>query len=206
MSVLRANENPQTAAQKDESGENHRKFLLQRLPAAMTTEASYLVDAVSMAGERYDRMAARKDEWRDYAARKKRLESITKSANSLANDLYHLDIVSRNQLATRFDPKEIEALLSSLLLVAKETEVLAENAQAKGTPRDLAEEQWIMEMADIYENAFSQRAGVSGSGWDPNRRGKFFRFLQLSRPAKFPRYGKLTVRQIERVLKRRKSK
>jgi hypothetical protein len=203
--MARADENPQSSTQKDEEYEGLREFLLQRLPRAMTTEASYLVNAVSMAGARYDRMAARRDEWLEYAPRKKRLESITKSANSLAGDLYHLDIVSRNQLATRFDPKEIEALLSSLLLVAKETTVLAENAQATGRPRDLAEEQWIIEMAEIYENAFSQPACLSGD--DPSERhGKFFRFLQLSRPAKFPRYGKLAVRQIARVLKRRKRK
>jgi len=202
-----ATENPQSAAQKDESRERLRDFLLQQLPPAMTTEASYLVNAVFLAGARYDRIAARRHEWLDYAVRKKRLESITKSANLLAGDLYHLDIVSYNQLATRFEPKQIEALLGFLVLVAKETQVLAENAQATGRPRDLAEEQWIVEMAEIYENAFSQPARVSGSGGDPSkRRGKFFRFLELSRPATFPRFGKLAVRQIERVLKRRKRK
>jgi hypothetical protein len=46
---------------------------------------------------------------------------------------------------------------------------------------------------------------VSGSGSDPvKRRGKFYRFLKRGLPASFFRHGKLSIRQIKRVLTQRK--
>lgn len=117
------------------------------------------------------------------------------------------DILSRDDLANRVDPKEIEGLVGSLGLLIKETADLAKEAQGNGRPRDLAEERWILELADIYENAFSRPAGVSGSGAAPTeQRGKFYRLLELSRPISFPRHGKLNPRQIKRMLKLRKKR
>jgi hypothetical protein len=129
----------------------------------------------------------------------------------LASVLYQLDILSFDDLAVRIDPKKIETLVGSLLFLSKESHDLATEVQDKGKPRDLAEERWIFELADIYENAFGQPASVSGSGSDndddelPNRRGKFYRLLEVSRPASFPRHGKLSLRQIDRMLERRRT-
>jgi hypothetical protein len=67
--------------------------------------------------------------------------------------------------------------------------------------RDLAEERWIMEMADIYENAFCREATLSGSGSDP--RGKFYQFLKFGLPPSFARYGKLHIRHVKRALAKR---
>ena len=68
--------------------------------------------------------------------------------------------------------------------------------------RDLAEERWITELADIYENAFSRPALIG----PVKKRGNFYDLLQVSRPKEYPTKGKLGVRQIDRMLKRRKRK
>jgi hypothetical protein len=190
----------------NEGGDGIRDFLVRELPPGKTNQAPYLANALLKAGARYDRYTARRKEWADYATRRNRLKSVTKLADNLASCLRALDIISRDDLASRFDPKVIEALLGSLSLLSKETMELAKDAQQNGRPSDLAEERWIFELADIYENAFSDEAHVSGSGGGPVRhRGKFYRLLELSRPESFPRFGKLSVRQIERALKARRS-
>jgi hypothetical protein len=38
-----------------------------------------------------------------------------------------------------------------------------------------------------------------------SRRGKFYRLLEVSRPKSFPQHGKLSLRQIDRMLKRRRN-
>ena len=38
---------------------------------------------------------------------------------------------------------------------------LIEETRSSGRPRDLAEERWILELADIYENAFCLPAGAN---------------------------------------------
>jgi hypothetical protein len=127
--------------------------------------------------------------------------------NWLESSLCELDILSRDDLESRIDPKEMKALVGSLHLLSKETTTLANEVQENGRPRDLAEERWILELADIYENAFCQPVRVSGSGAGLiKQRGMFYRLLELSRPISFPRHGKLNPRQIERMLKRRKKR
>jgi hypothetical protein len=156
------------------------------------------------AGKRYDRYIANRDEWFDYAARRRKLERITASIEAVATGLSELDILSRDDLASRVDSKKIDELVGSLGPLAKETRSLFEQAQSTGRPRDLAEERWILELAEIYENAFNQPAIVWGSGDGPiKERSSFYHFLELSRPSSFPRYGKLHMRQVDRLLKRR---
>jgi hypothetical protein len=190
----------------NEGGDGVRDFLVRELPPGKTNQAPYLANALLKAGARYDRYTARRKEWRDYATRRNRLKTVTKLADDLASCLRALDILSRDDLASRFDPNVIEALLGSLSLLSKETMDLVKAAQQNGRPRDLAEERWIFELADIYENAFSEEAHVSGSGGGSvKHRGKFYRLLELSRPESFPRFGKLSLRQIERALKARRN-
>ena len=98
---------------------------------------------------------------------------------------YQLDILSFDDLSVRIHPKKIETLVGSLLFLSKESRDLATQVQDKGKPRELPEERWIFELADIYKNAFGQTASVSGSGSESdegeptNRRGKFYRLLEV---------------------------
>jgi hypothetical protein len=95
-------------------------------------------------------------------------------------------------------------LRGSLLFLALQTVDMARNVQRNGKPRNIAEERWILELADIYENAFCRPASVSGSGGEPaKRRGKFYHLLEESRPQLFPRYGKLSLRHIKQLLAQR---
>jgi hypothetical protein len=181
-----------------EGDEEIHDFLVRKLPPGKTKQALYLTNVLIKAGARYDRYAATRNEWLDYAARRDRLNRITDLINELKSGLCELDILSRDDLASRVDQKEIETRVGSLSILSKETTELVEEAQENGRPRDLAEERWILELADIYENAFCQSAGDSPT--------TFCRFLELSRPTSFPRHGKLNHRQIERALKRRRKR
>jgi hypothetical protein len=193
--------------QPNEVGDGLDAFLLRELPPAKTHQAAYLMAALQQAGERYDRYSARRTEWLDYANRRGRLQHITNLMNELSSRLCELDILSRDDLASRVDPKTIETLVGSLRFLSKETTALVKEAQEIGRPRDLAEEHWVLELADIYENAFGRPARMSGSGAGPAAgRGKFYRLLELSRPQSFPRHGKLSVRQVDRILKLRRKR
>lgn len=181
-----------------------REFLKRELPLAKNAEASYLEEAVLTAGLRYDRYAANKKSWLKFAPRKRRLEHAAKLATELAAALSNLDVLSRDDLGSRFGPKDIEALLGSLLVLGKHASDLAKEVQNRGRPRDLAEERWILELASIYEIAFSTKPRVWGSGSEEGKhRGKFYDFLMASRPSSFPQHGKLSLRQVHRTLEQR---
>ncbi|MGD0419804.1 MAG: hypothetical protein ABSA68_09560 [Xanthobacteraceae bacterium] len=186
-----------------ERSEAIHEFLLRELPPAKTKQARYLTSALLNAGARYDRYNAERSrrEWLNYVTRRVRLARITKSANEVASGLCELDILTRDDLASRVDPKEVEVLVGSLRLLSKETADLGKEVQKNGRPRDLAEERWILELADIYENAFFQPASVWRS--DAGPASKFLQLLELCRPESFPRHGKLSRRQIDRTLKHR---
>src|SRR5260370_10711904 len=158
-----------------EAREDIRDFLERELPPGKIKEAPYMMDALLKAGARYDRYKANRKDWLNYAGRRRRLEEVSKSAVGLVIGLNELDILSRDDLASRTDPKQIEALIGSLLFLSKETAELAKQVQKDGRSRDLAEERWILELADIYENFFSKPAVVWGSGAESlKRRGKFY--------------------------------
>jgi hypothetical protein len=182
-----------------------QQFLVRELPPGKTGQAPYFTDAIHRAGARYDRYAANKSQWLDYAPRRKRLERIARLLEESASELCKLDILSRDDLTSRLDPKEVGSHVGSARFLSREIAALAKDIQENGRPRDLAEERWILELADIYKNAFCRSANISGQGaGEANRRGDFYRLLELSRPMSFPRHGKLSPRQITRVLKLRK--
>jgi hypothetical protein len=170
------------------------EFLARSLPPGDTHQAHFFTSALQDAGARYDRYSASKKEWWSYATRKRRLTKIADFASALASNLGELDILSRDELARRSN-KEIESLIGSLVLLGNHISHLVKQAQSNGTPRDLAEELWITEVAEIYENAFGQPASAN--------RAVFNRLLELSRPSSLPRQGKLNRRQIKRTLQRR---
>jgi hypothetical protein len=182
-----------------------RAFLERELPPRQIKDALYLTNVLLQAALRYDRYSARRKEWMNYSIRRNRLVRVTESAEALASNLSKLDIISREDLASRADPEKVEALIGSLNFLSTQTADMAEEAQKSGRPRDLAEERWILELADIYENAFGKPARVWGSGDEKvsKRRGKFYHLLEVSRPSSFPRYGKLSLRQIQRTLRLR---
>jgi hypothetical protein len=181
------------------------EFLVHELPSGMTKQASYVALALRQAGARYDRYDASRHDWLPYAVRRKRLEAITTLAEGLASALCNLDILSRDDLSSRVDPATTEALIGSLCVISKAATDLTEETQRIGKPRDLAEERWILEIADIYENAFNELPSVWRSDTAQKKRGsKFYRLLELNRPSSFPRHGKLSPRQIDRMLKRRR--
>ncbi len=178
-----------------EGGDNLHEFLVRELPPGKTKQAPYLAQALREAGARYDRYSARRSEWLNYAARRSRLKTITSLLEELESCLCDLDIFSRDELTCRVDPKMIEAFVGSVRLLRKETTDLAKKTQENGRPRELAEERWILELADIYENAFGRPARVWGSGAGPTkRRGTFYHLLEFSRPETFSQHGKLSVR------------
>lgn len=178
-----------------------QQFLAHCLPPAQETQAAYFADAIAGAGRRYDRYAARKSEWDSYANRRRRLNKIAAHIDGLEAALVDLDIISRDDFASRMDPTQLETLVGSLRLLKREVAKIASNVQRIGRGRDLAEERWILELADIYENAIGQRPRVGKKG----QRDSFYELLQISRPNSYPRYGKLSIRQIKRILDRRKS-
>lgn len=175
-------------------------FLARKLPPGKTTEAAYLTNALLEAGMRYDRYTARKDEWWSYVNRRTQLKRITTCVDWLEKGLCGLDIISRDDFGKRVNSKEIDALVGSLRFLSDEMTKLANGVQKNGRPRDLAEERWILEVLDIYENAFRRPARIG----PPKKRGTFYDLLQLSRPTSYPQNGKLSLRQIDRMLKRRK--
>jgi hypothetical protein len=178
-------------------------FFASELPPAMTGEAAYLTNAVLEAGARYDRYSGSKSEWSNYNTRRRRLKEIERQAARLASSLCGLDILSREDLSGRVAAREMDALVGSLRLLEKVTSDMIEEVQESGKPRDLAEERWILALAKIYENAFSEPATAAGSGAKSTRRHRrFYRLLGLSRPESLPQHGKLTYRQVDRTLRR----
>ena len=106
-----------------------------------------------------------------------------------------------DKLTCPTEPNRLEALIGSLTFLNKEAAEMANEIQYNGRPRDLAEECWILEMEDIYENSFCRPPTLSGSGNDPSkRRGKFYRFLEHGLPPSFFRHGKLSLRHVKRTL------
>jgi hypothetical protein len=189
----------------EEKGEKISAFLARELPPQRIDQAEYLTEALLVAGARYDRYRARAKDCMNYSLRRTRLNRVTKLADELAQSLRDLDILTHDELASRIDEKVNEALIGSLLRLSKETNELTKDTQKIGKARDLAEECWMFEVADIYENTFGRPARIAGSGdGDPKQRGSFYRLLEVCRPSSYARHGKLSVRQVDRVLKRRK--
>jgi hypothetical protein len=181
------------------------EFLAEKLPADQTKQADYLADALLRAGTRYDRYAAKDNQikWKNYTARRNRFDKITRSIQAVVKEMGELDPISFDDLSTRVDRDKLESLMGSLVILGKATGELAAQVQKSGPPKDLAEERWILELADIYENAFSERPSVWRSP-DGRRMSPFYRLLELSLPETFFRHGSLSRRQIDRVLSQRR--
>src|ERR1035437_143536 len=93
-----------------ESSDVH-EFLVRELPPEDVRRASYFANASREAGERYVRYSERKDEWSKYATRRDKLKRIVTLVEGVASDLSELDILSRDDLASRIGSKEIDGLI-----------------------------------------------------------------------------------------------
>lgn len=179
-------------------------FLARELPQARREDAEFLTKAIKEAGERYDRYDQARSEWEKYGPRKRRLGVLKAGAERLGGVLSSLDILTRDDLASRIGPERIDSLLGLLLLLWERAGELEKEIQDRGKPTDHATQRWILEMADIYENAFSTPPTISGSGEDSaERRGRFYRLLELGRPSRFARHGRLSLKHTQKLLKSR---
>jgi hypothetical protein len=204
LSAMARRDQKRTAAGQvdaERDSESISKFLTRELPPQKVKQADYLTNALLIAGARYDRYWARRNEWYEYTPRKNRMEKIVKLLDESAAHLCELDPISRDDLTSRLIPNEIEAFVGSLHFFSRQTSNLLKELQDSGRPRELAEERWILEVAGIYENAFGQPARVKDF-----KKSKFFRLLEVSRPQSFPQAGKLTLRQIDRAFSRKLEK
>lgn len=174
--------------------ETLREMLLRALPPM---EIDFFTTAFEEAAARYDRYFASRHELSNYGDRRRRLTNVRDLAVALASNLSELDIFSWDELARRTNPNETKKLMGSLNLLGSQVSGLIKESQRNGSPRDLAQQQWIEEVADLYENAFGQSADAN---WKA-----FHRVLQLSRPVSLPRHGKLHLRQVKRALQRRRT-
>ena len=117
-----------------EANEDLHSFLVRELPPGKTKQASYLMEVLREAGARFDRYDAKRNEWLNYATRRSRLETITNLLEELESCLCDLDILSRDELANRVDPKMIETFVGSIRLLRKETTNLAKLTRRDADP------------------------------------------------------------------------
>lgn len=197
--------------QKDdrETRERLLNFLGKALPRKPNAERDQLVDALTRAGLRYDHYMQCVNQWKYYSKRRKNLFEIWNASRSLIESLNGLDPISRNDIEQKMGHDKTESLQFLLARLHDEVITVVKSLQTRGTPRNIAEERWIFEIADIYEQAFStQSKPRAASVWGPrvsarHDRGPFYELLKLSVPSSFPRHGKLDPAHVTRVLKRR---
>jgi hypothetical protein len=179
-------------------------FLTRELPPRRRDDVEHFARAVREAGDRYDRYDERRADWEKYSRRRARLRKLEQLAADLASALCSLDILSHDDLASRIGLEKIDYLTGLLQLLNQNAGTLERETQVRGKPTDHATERWILELADIFENAFSRPPRISGSGEDPaGRRGRFYRLLELGRPTRFARHGRLSPKHVQTLLKLR---
>jgi hypothetical protein len=180
-------------------------FLARELPPATRDDAEHFAKAIKEAGERYNRYDERRAEWEKYSRRKASLGEVRVFAAKLSSILCSLDILTRDDLTSLTGPERIDCLVGLLNLVWQQAGELESKIQERGKPTDHASERWIIEIADIFENAFSKPPTVSGSGEDSiHRRGRFYWLLELGLPSRFARHGRLSLKHIQKLLKLRR--
>jgi hypothetical protein len=180
-------------------------FLARELPPGRRDDAEHFAKAIREAGERYDRYDETRVDWEKYSHRRTRLQKLTALSADLVSALCTLDVLSRDDLESRIGLEKIDQLNGLLALLNQHAGALGRETQVRGKPTDHACERWIIALADIFENAFSRPPTVSGSGEDPiGRRGKFYRLLELGRPSRFARHGRLSLKHIQTLLKFRR--
>ena len=183
------------------------EFLRKSLPDMDESGLDLIVTGLLGAGEQYDRYAANKEDWKSYVNRRKVLTKITKQAAELVESLRELDIISRDILEERLSTERLGTISIYLGFLEREGTKLADSVQKEGRQIDLAEEIWILEIAEYFQNTFGRSAtDLDSAPGKKKNRGPFFKLLELSRPSSFLKHGKLDRRQVDRVLDRKNRK
>ena len=158
------------------------EFLRKSLPDMDESDLDFIVTGLLRAGERYDRYAANKEDWISYANRRRVLTRIADHAAELVESLRELDIISRDILEERLSTERLGTISIYLGYLEREGTKLADSVQKEGRQIDLAEEIWILEIAEYFQNTFGRSATEldSASGKKKNR-SPFFQLLELSR-------------------------
>jgi hypothetical protein len=190
--------------QSYEANETLVEFLSRELPPRRRDDVEYFAESIKEAGDRYDRYDERRADWEKYARRRASLRKLQHLSADLALVLCSLDILNHDDLASRTGPEKIDYLIGLLQQLNQHAGQLERETQVRGKPTDHATERWILDPADIFENAFSKPPKISGSGEDSaSRRGRFYRLLELGRPSRFARHGRLSPKHVQTLLKLR---
>src|SRR5258708_7003087 len=151
MSERRGQGNPTEG--KGDGRESVVEFLQRALPPQKASEVTNIVDGIGETRARYDRYA---EQTEPYRVRTARLRKIEEGSSNVFGALLGLDVMSRDDIASRIGPRTIEEYVGLLLTLTLEAKRLGKEIQERGRPRDVARERWIREMADIFENAFGE--------------------------------------------------
>jgi hypothetical protein len=92
-------------------------FLARELPPARRDDAEHFATAIKEAGERYDRYDERRSEWEKYSRRRAGLLNLEKLAEDLVSALCSIDILTRDDLASRIGSEKIDYLVGLLCLL-----------------------------------------------------------------------------------------
>ena len=155
------------------------------------------------AAERYDRYQKSSD-GNVPAGRRRELKKIAADSIELVSRLSRLNIISRDELDSSLGLEKIEILIGHLLCLYGEARIIYSPLKKRGAPGNVAQNIWISEVADIFETNFRKEPKVTGNNSTSiEKRGKFFRLLDISRPLSLPRHGTLGPNQVRRVLNNR---
>ncbi len=182
-----------------------RTFLEHRLSVDSPSDIQTLIGTLKAAGERYIRYFSDLQRPKGHKNRRHNLREIADQAVELRRAIASIDSIFRDDFESRFGPEKLERLLGHLHDFEKYADDALRGAQPVGRPRDLAQERWVLELAEIYETNTRKAARILGPGSekDMKKQGPFYEFLNLSRPEKFVRDTFLDSRQIRRILARR---
>jgi hypothetical protein len=179
-------------------------FLEAQLPKKDRPMVESIMASLEDAARRHDRFFEGREGWMKYGQRRVRLKEVRDLARKLQRSISGLDVISRYDLNIAISNERMNALSSALADIEYSAEEIQRTIQTAGKPTNLDAKRWINEVADIYETCFRQPPKIWGSGSSPKRsRGPFYKLLELSIPAQFPRHGGLEPATIRRALKER---
>jgi hypothetical protein len=118
--------------------ERVRECVQKLLPKKTAVERSEVEGALIRAARRYDRYSSFKEEWRDYANRRKMLGNVLEASDATCEHIRKMDTMSREHIENRLGEGRLERMKSDLEMLAYEVRRLVEGLQSKGSPIDLA--------------------------------------------------------------------
>lgn len=183
------------------------RFLQRGLPHLGRARIDRLVRQLTEASIRYDERSSARSEWgKGERARVVPTDFLRGPIGSARKQLGLIAEQAKSSQATlhKIQP-HLQRPLAGLLSLLNRLETLARQEltalPATGRPNDFARDEWIAEVATLYERAFKKDAKVSGSHSSRTAvRGPFFDLLELSKPQHL---RALDPRTIKRSLSKR---